>query len=225
MSEHSLVNGQWSDILTGVKKQRIRAPQATRERILDAAAKLVEHDGVGAATTKQIAAKANVSEGSIYNHFADKPDLLITLVLERLPSIRGAFEKLYEPIHASPADRLSAALTAMIAFYARAQPVLAGIASDPELLKACRKRFIDADKGPHLAHEKLAEFLKGEQAAGRHRPGPSPHVVAALLIGACTEFASLSLVTGKTPGGLTKSEYAQAVVKAMGPMLFPASDP
>jgi AcrR family transcriptional regulator len=199
-----------------------RAPAAadTRRRILDAAIKLVETDGVGAATTKRIAAAARVSEGSLYNHFTDKPELLITLVLERLPGIREAFGKLYGPGNAPTADKLAAALVAFIDFYTRAQTILAGVMADPALLKQTRQRFTETGQGPHLAHEKLAEFLRQEQKEGRIRADARPDIAAALLIGACAEFTSLHRSTGKTPGNLKKTAYAEAVVASLSPLLF-----
>jgi len=204
-----------------MKKTRSTGAAATRERILDAAIRVVEKDGVGAATTKRIAAEAKVAEGSLYNHFADKPELLISLVLERMPDIKDIFAKLFRPGETSTAERLCRAIPAMIDFYTHAQLVGAGVSADPELLRLCRRRFAEAGLGPHLAHLKLAEFLREEQNAGRIKPGAKPDIIAALLIGACTEYAGLSQMTGKTPGGLKKPDYAKAVVATLSPLLFP----
>jgi AcrR family transcriptional regulator len=200
-------------------------PRSTRERILDAAAKTVARHGVGAATTKRIAAAAKVSEGSLYNHFADKSQLLIALVLERLPSIRDIFAELARgPDGAALSERLSAAMVALIDFYGRAQPIVGGVLSDPKLLKLSRKRFIDTDEGPHRAHEKLTGFLKSEQQSGRLRKEVSAEVIASVLIGACTEFAVITQLTGRTPGDLDKQEYARALIATLSPALFPPSE-
>ena len=51
--------------------------QATRERLLQAAARIVARDGMEAATTAAIAAEAGVAEGTLYRHFDSKDDLLI----------------------------------------------------------------------------------------------------------------------------------------------------
>ncbi|MPZ59483.1 MAG: TetR family transcriptional regulator [Rhizobiales bacterium] len=194
--------------------------KTTRDRILDAALKLVARRGIAGATTKRIADEAGVAEGSLYKHFADKPDLLIALVLERLPSIREVFGKLDDPSsERAPAERLSAALIGMIDFYAQAQPIMAGISSDPDLLRLCRQRFSDTDQGPHRAHEKLAEFIRQGHGRGRVRQGASPDVLASLLIGACTEFALLARLTGKTPGDMNKADYAKVVVATLSPLL------
>lgn len=200
-------------------------PGSTRERILDAAAKTVARHGVGAATTKRIAAAAKVSEGSLYNHFADKSQLLIALVLERLPSIRDIFAELARgPDGAALSDRLSAAMVALIDFYGRAQPIVGGVVSDPKLLELSRKRFVDTDEGPHRAHEKLTGFLKSAQKNGQLRKDASADVIASVLIGACTEFAVLSHLTGRTPGDLDRQAYARAVITTLSPALFPPSE-
>jgi hypothetical protein len=78
---------------------------------------------------------------------------------------------------------------------------------------------MDTDQGPHRAHEKLAEFIRQGQQHGALSPGANPDAVASLLIGACTEFASLARLTGKTPGGMSKASYAMAIVAALSPML------
>jgi hypothetical protein len=62
--------------------------------------------------------------------------------------------------------------------------------------------------------------LTGSELASR-RAGVRPEIAAALLIGACTEYASLRQMTGKTPGNLKKTAYANAVIESLAPILFP----
>ncbi len=54
--------------------------EARRNQILDAAARIFAEKGFHRATTKEIALAAVVSEGTIYNYFASKDDLLIGLI-------------------------------------------------------------------------------------------------------------------------------------------------
>jgi AcrR family transcriptional regulator len=61
---------------------RRREPQQERsrrtvERIVAAAARVLEREGDRAATTNRIAAEAGVSPGSLYQYFADRDDLLV----------------------------------------------------------------------------------------------------------------------------------------------------
>lgn len=180
--------------------------------------------GVAAATTKRIAAEAKVAEGSLYNHFAGKPDLLVGLVMERLPSIRDAFEALYrddQPL----AVRLTGGLRTMLAFYVEAQPIVAGITADPHLRDLCQTHFAHSGRGPHMAHEKLAEFLAREQGAGRLRSEAEPSALASMLIGACTEYAALSAFTGTAPGHKVPDDYVASVVRSLTPLFAEVSGP
>jgi AcrR family transcriptional regulator len=55
--------------------------EARRSQILDAAAKVFADRGFHRATTKQIASQAGVAEGTIYNYFDTKGDLLIGIMM------------------------------------------------------------------------------------------------------------------------------------------------
>jgi AcrR family transcriptional regulator len=57
-----------------------RRAAARRQQILDGAARVFADKGFARATTKEIAQAADVSEGTIYNYFDSKEDLLIGLM-------------------------------------------------------------------------------------------------------------------------------------------------
>jgi AcrR family transcriptional regulator len=63
----------------------LRAEQAeqTRDRILDAALDLYSVQGVGATSIRQVAGRAEVSPGTVLNHFTDA-DALATAVVDRI---------------------------------------------------------------------------------------------------------------------------------------------
>lgn len=62
-----------------------------RRRILDAAAVVFARRGYHLARTREIAAEAGVAEGTIYNYFANKRDLLLAIIqqvtVESVPDI------------------------------------------------------------------------------------------------------------------------------------------
>ena len=62
--------------LTARQERRIAARQ---EQILDAAAHVFSHVGYERATTREIAEAADVSEGTLYNYFKSKRELLIAI--------------------------------------------------------------------------------------------------------------------------------------------------
>jgi AcrR family transcriptional regulator len=61
------------------KKPRVRNAKPKIER---AALKLFIHEGVDAATTREIADKAGVSEGALYRHYKGKDELALSLFQE-----------------------------------------------------------------------------------------------------------------------------------------------
>jgi AcrR family transcriptional regulator len=72
--------------------------EARRDQILEAAVGVFADKGFHRATTKEIASAAGVSEGTIYNYFENKADLLINMItrladMEALPDeLTGALE-------------------------------------------------------------------------------------------------------------------------------------
>ena len=59
-------------------------PQDTKERIREAAVRVFSREGFDRASVKSIAEEAGVAVGSIYNHFRDKEELLISVFEEEL---------------------------------------------------------------------------------------------------------------------------------------------
>jgi AcrR family transcriptional regulator len=53
----------------------------TRERILEAARRILSEEGVERLTTRRVAELAGVSHGMVHYHFADKRDLIVALVV------------------------------------------------------------------------------------------------------------------------------------------------
>ncbi len=60
--------------------RRERRAAARKEQILDGAARVFAEKGFARATTKEIAEAADVSEGTIYNYFDSKEDVLIGIM-------------------------------------------------------------------------------------------------------------------------------------------------
>jgi AcrR family transcriptional regulator len=68
-----------------IRKQLV---EARRNQILDAAAQVISERGFARATTRAIAETAGVSEGTLYNYFANKEDLLLKLVERLIHALR-----------------------------------------------------------------------------------------------------------------------------------------
>lgn len=59
---------------------RTRAPEKTRERILDAAQSLILDHGFGATTVDAVVGRAGITKGAFFHHFGSKGDLARALV-------------------------------------------------------------------------------------------------------------------------------------------------
>lgn len=65
---------------TETTTRRERRIAARKAQLLDAAAQVFSHKGYEKATTKEIAEVADVSEGTLFNYFATKRELLVGVV-------------------------------------------------------------------------------------------------------------------------------------------------
>jgi TetR/AcrR family fatty acid metabolism transcriptional regulator len=91
------------------KPTRRRLPREQRKaQILDAATRVFASKGFRAATTKEIAAEAGISEGTIYNYFDSKYDLLIAM------SKRLALESLLQLEALPPETSVRSYVTALV---------------------------------------------------------------------------------------------------------------
>jgi TetR/AcrR family transcriptional regulator, transcriptional repressor for nem operon len=69
--------------------------EATRQRIVDAAAQLIYERGVAEATLEDVRAAAGVSGSQIYHYFADKQALLLAVIEYQTQAVLGLQEPLF----------------------------------------------------------------------------------------------------------------------------------
>jgi len=138
--------------------------------LLDAAEALLAERSISGVTTRALAKKAQVSEGVLYNHFADKSDLLVAALVRR-------FSYLVERLNASvprPGEgdvrsNLELLATHLVELHVDALPLVRKLIGEPELLA----RFAVAIHGPGLPfggrqiRDPVLTYLEAEQKAGR----------------------------------------------------------
>jgi AcrR family transcriptional regulator len=88
--------------------RRARRIAARQSQILDAAERVFAARGYHGATTREIAAAADVSEGTLYNYFASKRDIFVGLLHSRT-------DELIQAIAAVQADSVEDALVQLLA--------------------------------------------------------------------------------------------------------------
>ena len=80
----------------------------TKERILEAAAKLFYRDGVRAVSVESIAGKAGVTKRTLYYHFRSKDDLIAAYLDERDQPNLALFQRWFAEAEGGPAERVEA---------------------------------------------------------------------------------------------------------------------
>lgn len=152
----------------------------TRDTILDAATKVMHHQGLAATTTKEIARAAGFSEATLYKHFRDKQDLFLCVLQERLPRLEPVRDLVGRN---SVAANLQRIVEQLMRFYFASFPIAASLFSQPVLLAEHRRRLAERGAGPQEPVVYLTHYLQAEQERGRMSPDVDVEAVAALLTG------------------------------------------
>ena len=143
---------------------------ATRSQLLDAAAAVFVERGYAGATTKEIAGRAGVSEGTIYRHFADKRELFGAVF-----ATRNAAD--FEAMTALPALAGTKTVRENLLFLVQAiqdverevAPLRAAAFSDADLASALVSAPSDPGMSVVSPLEPLTRYLAAEQGIGRIR--------------------------------------------------------
>jgi AcrR family transcriptional regulator len=154
--------------------------------------------GVGATTTRAIAAQAGVSEALIYKYFENKIAVLRTAVREQVTP------EFWDVIDALPAtagtERTAVTVQrigrAALRYYHDLVPLLAAVFSDSALIEWYRSSLIEHDAGPHRAIRIVGAYLAGEQRAGRIAATLDPAAAAQMLLGACFQQVFFTFTVG-----------------------------
>ena len=186
--------------------------QAIESSLLDAAASLLSERGTTAVTARDIARRAGLSDGVLYNYFENKPALVLAALTRSFERLAGDFERsLPEPGMGEIADALLQAARALLRFHERSWPIIASVAADPVLLR----RFLVAIHAPGRYADRVrrpvAGYLRAEQRLGR---------LAAVDVGSATELlvggtAILALNGGR--GRRQVDKLAAALLEGLAP--------
>lgn len=187
-----------------------------RERILDAAAEVMRERGLANTTTKAIAAAAGYSEAMLYKHFADKQELFLLVLRERLPAIHAP---LAQAGTGDLAANLAAVVEGMMNYFAELFPMTVSIFSAPELLAQHREGVMrHGGVGPTGPIRMVARYLAEERAAGRIRSDADIESAARLLAGIAFQQGFLAAFEGRTSVA-GASELAASAVRTVLPAL------
>ena len=177
MTAATVKNGSIRDIKKEEKKQRI----------MEAAIKILARQGYNDATVSQIAKEARVADGTLYLYFENKDDLLVRIFHDITDHFIKEGLQLIEKVN-SPIEKLKAI----------AKLHLKNLGSDEDL--ACVFQIELRHNAKHMkrfSETKLREYfliienvIRDAQAVGQIRPDLNPWLTTKILFGALDEMAT-----------------------------------
>jgi AcrR family transcriptional regulator len=161
-----------------------RAPSPDqKERLLAATERLLSSHGLGVVSTRDIAKAANVAEGALYNHFGDKAELILAVVLHQLGDFPEVLHSLPLQVGLDTVQKnLEHVLESAFAFHYRITPLVCSLFADQELLVKVRGMMNERSMGPGRAAFVIAAYLRAEQQLGRVAASAVPDTVAELMM-------------------------------------------
>jgi AcrR family transcriptional regulator len=177
-------------------RRRGRPSAGGREAILAAALTLLRERGIARVTSREVAARAGVSEASVFYHYKDRAGLLQAVFEQGLQPLRAL--ALGGPLTGTDLhDVLTVLGSTVEEFLDQALPVMAAAQSDAALRDALAAYITEEDLGPHRGVQALGDYLAAEQAAGRVRAGVDARAVAMMFVGSCYTRASQRQMPGQ----------------------------
>jgi AcrR family transcriptional regulator len=188
---------------TDQSKTKPRARNA-RPKIERAALKLFIHEGIDAATTREIAEKAGVSEGALYRHYKGKDELALSLFMETHNRL-GAMMAQALSADGSLEEKVHAAVEAYCA-----------LADEDFLLFSFHlvslNRFLPYDKRREDDPVSITEKIITGLMADGHIPKGDPALKAAMALGVVMQ-AGQNKIYNRLPGPF--SQHVDAMSRAV----------
>lgn len=188
---------------TNTPGRRERAAQDKRRRILEAATRLFERDGVGGVTTQQIADEADVAIGTLFRYAATKAELLI--MVQNVAFTAAVDEGLRATALPAPSGATRAAQEDVVTVLMRlVGPVVRCVREHPENGRAYLHELLHGDPGePHRAAG-LAQSSRLEEALATtvrrcSAAGPADAAALARVISAVIHLSTAATLFGHDP--------------------------
>lgn len=162
--------------------------EARRNQILWGAARVFAEKGYHRATTKEIAQAAGISEGTIYNYFDNKRDLLIGML--RLWAEESLKSLMANQPPADPKEFLKTILRNRYEFIQERGYLLAPIIAEVFADKELRSEVYNQVVRPLAGH--MEQYLQTQIEAGHFRP-INPAIAVRAMMGAMIINSAIKL--------------------------------
>jgi AcrR family transcriptional regulator len=201
--------------VTSTGRRRGRPPSVGREEILRATHDLLRERGMAKLTTREVAERAGVSEGSVFYHFEDRFGLL-----------RAVFERSLGPLHLESIDQDADDLRSTViqmsegieAFLNESLDVMMAAQSDASLRESLHAYMLESDYGPHRGITSIGHFVAARQAAGEVRPDVNPTVVASMIVNDAFQRAAVPKLIGNRKGIQPRTHFVDTLMAMLAPL-------
>jgi AcrR family transcriptional regulator len=199
--------------LTG--KRRGRPPSGGREEILRATHELLRERGMAKLTTREVAERAGVSEGSVFYHFEDRFGLL-----------KAVFERSLGPLHLQPVDSgadhdMRTTVTTMSEgierFLNGSLDVMMAAQSDSGLRQSLHAYMLESDYGPHRGIAGIGAYIAAQQKAGIVRADVNSAVVASMIVNDAFQRAAVPKLIGNRKGIQPRKAFVDTLMTMLAP--------
>ena len=194
---------------------------ATRQKILDAAEKLILLRGLARVTTKEIARAIGLTEGALYRYFDHKEEIFFALMAKHLPAFYETFQA-HRAGTGMSGENLVAIAQAALRYYDQIVPMGASFLADTELLAQFRATIRPLGLGPQNVFESVAAYIEEEQQLGRIRQEISALTLAILLLGPCFQWVFNRHFLGADPFNKTEQQFAEELVQGLSASFLPS---
>jgi AcrR family transcriptional regulator len=174
--------------VTPRKPAAARDGESLSDHLVAAAERLLSRHGAAGLTVRAIAKEAQVADGVLYNHFADKEELIALALRAHVRSVERSLPPL--PTAAGSGtleDNLRSYVGYGLALHLAILPAFAGLVAHPKILHRFAELSMPVEQGPPL-RAALTAYLRAEQALGRLSPEADPDAAATMIVGACHEL-------------------------------------
>jgi AcrR family transcriptional regulator len=188
-----------------------------RDHLVAATDELLDRRGAGGLTTREIARHAGVSDGVLYNHFADKADLVLAAMVRR-------YRRLVERLEAATPRTGAGTVLGNVQSYGRAlsqveaEVMLHGAAllSNPALLQQFWTEIHRSPFGIDRLRRPLRDYLRAEQASGRVSAEIDVDAAVTVVFGACAMVALTRRLNPTADGAELDGHLDAALAAAVG---------
>jgi TetR/AcrR family transcriptional regulator, fatty acid metabolism regulator protein len=188
-----------------------------RERILDAAVRVLARKGFHATRVSEVAKAAGVADGTIYLYFDSKDELLVSLFEDRVERLLRFLETEL-PRAKTASDKLRRIIELQLGLL-EGERDLAEVLT--VILRQSTKLMKEQAAPKFNAYlDVIARVVADGQASGELRDDVSPHLVARAIFGALDGIAMTWALGKANRGGLLRAsgQLAQIMLRGLAPL-------